>query len=447
MSNKFNFTKASIDDLPCPEKGKRAYYYDTNERGLILDVKPSGSKSFYLYRKIDGKPERVYLGLYPDMKIPEARAAAAIKKGMIAKGVNPQDEKRKIRQEITFGDLFTMYMERYSKVHKKSWEYDEREVNKFLSHWFKRKISSIKKHEVQRLHEDIRAKNGLYQANRMLERIRAIYNKGAEWGYEGGNPAQGIKKYKEKQRDRFILPAELPFLFAALDQEHNETARDFIFISLMTGARKTNVLQMRWEQIDWHNDIWRIPDTKNGDPISIPLIKQAKEILERRYTAAKESRTSDKRKSLEWVFEGEGSKGHLADPKKSWERVRQNATLSFWRQNPEWNDLINSVEGQIQKSDNYGYTSTRLIKETLEAAKRDGINLPSGLLDLRLHDIRRTLGSYQAITGASLPIIGKTLGHRSQQSTAIYARLNLDPVRASMEKATDAIFHSMGDKK
>lgn len=440
MDNKFNFTKANIDALPYPEKGKRAYYYDTNEKSLILDVKPSGSKSFYLYRKIDGKPERIFLGIYPDMKIPEARIAAATKKGMIAKGLNPQDEKRKIRQEITFGELFQMYMERYSKVHKKSWAYDEREVNKFLSHWFKRKISSIKKHEVQRLHEDIHAKNGLYQANRMLERIRAIYNKGAEWGYEGGNPAVGIKKYKEKQRDRFILPAELPFLFAALEQEHNETARDFIMISLMTGARKTNVLTMRWEQIDLHSDIWRIPDTKNGDPISIPLIKQAKEILERRYAAAQEYKFSEKKNGLEWVFEGGGSKGHLADPKKSWERVRQNATLAFWGQNPEWADLAKQVEQKIIKTDNYGYTSNRLINEILDEAKKQKINLPSGLLDLRLHDIRRTLGSYQAITGASLPIIGKTLGHKSQQSTAIYARLNLDPVRDSMEKATNLIF-------
>lgn len=435
MANKFNFTKASIDALPSPEKGKRAYYYDTNEKGLILDVKPSGAKSFYLYRKIDGKPERVYLGLYPDMKIPEARAAAAIKKGMIAKGVNPQDEKRKIRQEITFGELFQMYMERYSKVHKRSWAYDEREVNKFLSHWFKRKISSIKKHEVQKLHEDIRAKNGLYQANRMLERIRAIYNKGSEWGYEGGNPAQGIKKYKEKQRDRFILPAEMPLLFQALEQEENETTRDYILISLMTGARKTNVLEMRWEQIDWHHQIWRIPDTKNGEPVVIPLIKQAIEILERRYKTAKE-----RSNRAEWVFEGSGSKGHLADPKKTWERIRQKATLAFWAQNPEVANLIQKAEEKLQAQNNYGFATGKLVEAVQKEAKAQGINLSSGLLDLRLHDIRRTLGSYQAITGASLPIIGKTLGHKSQQSTQIYARLNLDPVRDSLEKAVSAIF-------
>ena len=61
-------------------------------------------------------------------------------------------------------------------------------------------------------------------------------------------------------------------------------------------------------------------------------------------------------------------------------------------------------------------------------------------MDIRLHDIRRTLGSYQAINGASLPIIGKSLGHKSQQATQIYSRLHLDPVRESMERATESIF-------
>ena len=63
----------------------------------------------------------------------------------------------------------------------------------------------------------------------------------------------------------------------------------------------------------------------------------------------------------------------------------------------------------------------------------------AGLPDLRLHDLRRTLGSWQAATGASLPIIGKSLGHKSLAATQIYARLDLDPVRASVNKATDAM--------
>jgi integrase len=68
----------------------------------------------------------------------------------------------------------------------------------------------------------------------------------------------------------------------------------------------------------------------------------------------------------------------------------------------------------------------------------------AGIADLRIHDLRRTLGSWQAATGANSYIIGKSLGHRSQQSTAVYARLNLDPVRDSVNKATDAMLGYMG---
>jgi len=78
--------------------------------------------------------------------------------------------------------MFTHFMERYSKVFKKSWQYDEREVNEFLQHWFKRKASKISKSEIQRLHETIHRDNGLYQANRILERVRAILNKAIEIG-------------------------------------------------------------------------------------------------------------------------------------------------------------------------------------------------------------------------------------------------------------------------
>lgn len=431
MSSKhLNFTKRSLLALPLPSKGKREYYRDTIVKGLILDVRSSGSKSFYLYKFLNGKPERIFLGSFPDFSVENARDAATIHKSDIAKGKNPQEEKRKIRNEITFKELFSEYMERYSKLHKKSWQYDEREVNKFLSHWFNRKLSDITKSEIRLLHEQIYKENGLYQANRILERIRAMYNKAIEWEWDGVNPAIGIKKYKEKSRDRFAQPNELPLLFAALEQDESQVAKDYFLISLMTGARKSNVLAMRWEQINWHQKQWRIPNTKNDDPVIVPLIDQAIDILERRKKTAKN----------DFVFEGEGAKGHLADPKHAWERIRQKATLELWKLNKDHETLIKLVEERLKTQDNYGYTIVKLIKEIQKDALLQNIDLPTGLLDLRIHDIRRTLGSYQAITGASLPIIGKTLGHRNSQSTAIYARLNLDPVRDSMSKAVGAMF-------
>ncbi len=382
-SHRLNFTKAALSKAPAAKKGSKDYYYDEREKGLVLAVTPTGTKSFYLYKRIEGRPERLLLGRFPDISIENARKLATAAKGEIASGANPQKDKRAVRDEMRFGDLFRDYMEKYSKVHKRSWAYDEREVNKFLKHWFKRKISSFERAEVERLHAKIGKENGVYQANRLLERIRSIFNKAIEWGWAGTNPAIGVKKFKEKSRDRFLQPDELPRFFEALANEPNETARDFFMISLLTGARKSNTLAMRWQDINFASATWRVEDTKNGDAQTIHLPKQAMEILTERKWASESP----------YVFEGSGTSGHLADPKKAWARI---------------------------------------LKE-------------AGIDNLRIHDLRRTLGSYQAATGANGYIIGKSLGHRSQQSTAIYARLNLDPVRESVNKATDVMFGYMSN--
>ena len=225
-----------------------------------------------------------------------------------------------------------------------------------------------------------------YSANRLLERIKAIYNKAIEWGYSGINPANGIKKFKEKARDRFIQPNELPRFFKALDEEENQIAKDYIYISLYTGARKANVLAMKWDEVNFTTKEWRIPKTKNGEAVTLPLVKEAIDILEKRKKQNSKMDLPDLQK--QYVFPSIGSKsGYLQDPKKAWDRILKKAEIS----------------------------------------------------DLRIHDIRRTLGSYQAITGASLPIIGKSLGHKSSQATQIYSRMNLDPVRQSVEKAVELI--------
>ena len=85
----------------------------------------------------------------------------------------------------------------------------------------------------------------------------------------------------------------------------------------------------------------------------------------------------------------------------------------------------------------------RRLQRLRRFAKRLKINTDGARLDdIRIHDLRRTMGSWQARTGASLAIIGKSLGHKSQQATAVYARLDLDPVRAAMETATAAMLEA-----
>lgn len=421
---RFNFTKSGINNLSPPPQGKRAYYRDNQVIGLSLSVLPSGHKSFYLIKKIKKKAEWIFLGKYPDLSIENVRNQARILLGQIATGANPNDEVRKERDEQTFGELFQEYMERYSKVHKKSWKYDQREVNKFLPHWFHRKISDIKKKEVRELVERVYKQNGLYQANRILERIRAIYNKAIEWDWEGRNPTAGIKKYKEKSRDRFVLPSEMPYLIQSLNEDENEIARDYFWTLLLTGARRSNTLAMRWEDISWELKLWRIPDTKNGDPHFVVLVDKAVEILEARR----------RRTNSPWVFPGHGMTDHFADPKRPWRRILQRATINYWLDNHCLGAIIKVIPG----AEDYEPIEKRFAA-IQKYAVGHGINLPKALTDIRIHDLRRTLGSYQAIAGASLQIIGQSLGHKSSQSTQIYARLTLTPVRNSIDNAVNTM--------
>jgi integrase len=422
----FRFTKTTLASLPLPPKGKRVYFKDSEVKGLTLMVTSTGHKSFYLRKNINKIKERLLIGKYPDLPLEEARKIAVHKLSQIAQGIDLIAEKRRKRDEMTLGDLFHEYMERYSKPNKKSWMYDQREITKFLSHWFHRKLSAIDKSEIRLLHEKTFKVNGLYQANRMLERIRAMYNKAIEWGWEGINPTLGIKKYREQSRDRFIQPHEMPHFMYALNNEANHTVRDFFWILLLTGARKTNTLMMRWEEINWELKSWRIPNSKNGEVLVLPLIDRAIEILKARRFLT----------NSEWVFPGENPEKHYNDPKRAWRRTLKRATISLWSADPGLKIIIDELKQKIDET----LFGDKLFAQIKAQAKTKGVILPQGVMSVRLHDVRRTLGSYQAINGSSLQVIGQSLGHKSMQSTQIYSRLTLEPVRQSVESAANAMF-------
>lgn len=376
--NHFNFTKQSLSALRSIED-VRLVYHDTREKGLCLYVTSNGTKTFFIRKRVNGRDEKIVLGRFPDISIEQARKLAQVNKGEVAKGLNPNTEKKKLKHEMTLKVLFDEYLERYAKQHKKTWEYDEKQFKRYLSTWQYRKLTTIQKQDIERLHHKIGDEHGLYAANRLLSFLKTLFNKAKEWGWDGGNPANGVKKFREKSRDRFLQPQELPRFFKALEQETNQTIKDYVWLSLLTGARKSNVLSMKWDEINITRKTWHITETKNYDSVDIPLVKEALDILKRR---KKES------ESDEWVFPSFTSEsGHLMEPKRVWQRVLKTAKIE----------------------------------------------------NLRIHDIRRTLGSYQAITGASMLIIGKTLGHKSQQSTQVYSRLNDDPVRVSMGQAIKLI--------
>jgi integrase len=386
MAKKFNFTKAEIDSLPLPERGKRDTYQDTKISGLQLRISHTGVKTFSVFKRIKcGDPERVTLGRYPEMTIDQARRKAMEINLAISEGHNPSEMRREARAEATFGELFHDYIERHSKLHKKTWEEDQ---EKFRNHIEKsigfKKLSAIDRSDIALIHNNITKNGSPYAANRVLALLSSVFGWSISAGLWDKNPTIGIKRNKEKSRDRFIQGDELPRFFKALSEYPSDTIRDYVLISLLTGARRGNVLAMRWRDISFDRHEWRIEETKNGTSQVVVLSPEAMEVLQNRKM----------RSNCEFVFPGSGKSGHLQEPKKGWKKILEMASIE----------------------------------------------------NLRIHDLRRTLGSWQAKTGASLTIIGKSLNHKNQSTTAIYARVDLDPVRDSVNTATSAMLTAAGLK-
>jgi integrase len=382
---KINFAKATLASLPLPKAGERNTYHDTKVNGLQLRVTSNGVRTFSVFRwvKSDAKPERITLGRHsggrdPGMTVDQARTAAITINGQIAEGKNPNDARRESRAEMTLEQLYEEYMARCA-AHNRRPDKPKKHYRLYLSHWGKRKLSSIRAHDVQALHSHIGEKNGKVTANIALKLLHVMFNKAInEWRiWKGDNPAHGLKKFPEPSRDRFLQSDELPRFFKAVSKEKNSMMRDFVLLSLMTGARRSNVQEMAWDDVNFERAEWRVQQTKNGTPQTIPLTQDAIRILEARKPP----------KPIGFVFPGTGKTGHLVEPKGAWKRILKNAEIE----------------------------------------------------DLKIHDLRRTLGSWQAATGANLSVIGKTLHHKSVSTTAIYARLSLDPVRSAMETAGAAM--------
>ncbi|HNJ38374.1 MAG TPA: integrase arm-type DNA-binding domain-containing protein, partial [Nitrosomonas sp.] len=284
MAEKFNFTKAEIDSLPLPVSGKRDTYQDAKVSGLHLRISSTGIKTFSVFKRIKGgNPERITLGRYPDMTIDQARRKTMEINLVIADGRNPAEAKRKLKSELLFGELFEEYLERHSKPKKKTWTED---LDKYRNHiekpLGKRKLSEIDRAAISLIHSNVTKAGYPIAANRILALISSVFGWAISAGLWENNPAIGIRRNKEKSRDRFIQSDELPRFFQALSEESNGTVRDYVLISLLTGARRSNVCSMKWQDINFDRAEWRIDETKNDIPQTVTLSPEAIEVLQNR---------------------------------------------------------------------------------------------------------------------------------------------------------------------
>ncbi len=340
---------------------------DDEMPGLALRVYPSGEKSYMLTYHLHGRRRRIVIGKHPVMLLAHARKRVIEIMGSVIRGHDPKPE-----SEITFGELCEKYIKRHAKVKKSSFRQDERRIDRYLRPMLGSSIlSDISRPRVGMLHSQI-GEDAPIQANRVLALISKIWECGRSWGFleeSVPNPCRGIEKFPEQTREVYVSKDKMPALISAIEQDHDPWARAAIWMFILTGLRKTELLSLKWSQIQRDPPEIILPKPKQKTPHRVPLVDTAMRILD-----------ALPRETGPWVFPGK-SDGHLVDLKRPWERIRQ----------------------------------------------------ACGIPDLRLHDLRRTVGAWLSQSNVSLHIIGSVLGHKQATTTEIYARLNTDVRRNALE--------------
>ncbi|MBE6373343.1 MAG: hypothetical protein E7055_14900 [Lentisphaerae bacterium] len=274
---------------------------------------------------------------------------------------------------------FDYYIEHKADYHKKYWKY--------ISVFAQREISSLTRDEIQTLHRNIKAP---VMANRTIRTLCAVINYAIRNGiYKGENPAVKITLHQENPRQRYLMPSEAPkvikYLYGMRKEGNKQrNAADALLLMLFTWQRKSNVMAMRWSEID-ETGTWTIPATKakSRKDIVVPLSREALAILNER-----------KDNGSEYVFPNDRNPaGYIADIKNSWKRVQT----------------------------------------------------VCGIKDVHIHDLRHTGATYALRSGADITTVSATLAHASVSFTAkVYAHVMLESKKEAARGAIDAM---MGKKK
>ena len=203
--------------------------------------------------------------------------------------------------------------------------------------------------------------------NRYLEALGSVFTTALkQWHWVSDSPMRAVAKLKEPRgRTRFLTDAELKALLEACQAAREPDLYLAVLLAVTTGARKSNIMHLRWEQIDFDKQVAHVPKTKNGDPMMLPLLSVTLRSLKKR----READGAVKLSGL--VFPSRVSDKQPVQIESAWRTAKARA----------------------------------------------------GITDLRFHDLRHTAASYLAMNGASLPEIGNVLGHRSAQSTNRYAHM------------------------
>jgi len=387
----------TIVDTAKPD-GRDRFIWDDEIKGFGLRITKTGSKSYVFQYRVgggrNGTLRRPRIGAHGSLTPAEARSIAKTWALQVAEGGDPGGERTAYRNAPRMTDAFIRYQTEHADVHKKpsSAKEDKRLIRLFLSPEFgSRKVAEVTREQVSAFHRRLAGRP--YQANRLLALLSKVFNLCEVWGWrpDGSNPCRHVKKFKEEKRERFLSPAELGRLgevlrkaerFELQDSEGNRlwvnpSAILAIRLIVLTGARRGEILGLKWSDIDWDRSRALLSDSKTGRRdlyLPAPVLKLLAELKPA--------------KGAVFVVPGGRST-----------QERQAAKRPLTNLKDPW--------------------------KTITAA--------AGLEGVRIHDLRHSFASVGASSGMGLPIIGKLLGHRETATTARYAHLADDPVKAAAD--------------
>ncbi|MGB6452257.1 MAG: site-specific integrase [Steroidobacteraceae bacterium] len=337
-------------------------YWDQALECFGLRVYPSGRRVFVCAYRVNRRRRLAHLGRADVLTLDQARKKAIAYLGQAARQEDPQGDADTQRKLKTMEELCEAFIEGHLKKKHVGWKDNASALRRRVLPKLKSRLAAtIGTADVEAIHSEVGVQYP-YAANHLLEVIRKMFN----WGRVAGlvpkdhaNPAVGIVRFPERKRRRFITTVEMPQFIQSLEREDSDYARHGLWLLLLTGLRSTELLKAKWTDVDWDMGTLFIGLTKNGDPLLAPLSDAAIARL----------KMVPKMAHNPYIICGKKAGAHLTDLGEPLRRILRRAELE----------------------------------------------------NIRVHDLRRTVGSWLAQAGKSLHLIGEVLNHRDPKTTAGYA--------------------------
>lgn len=362
--------------------------WDSGMPGFGVRILPSGRRSYLVQYRVGTRSRRLAIGAHGVLTTEQARDLASQALAAVRAGGDPAEDRKRRRQALTVRELADRFDREHIAVRVKESTGKEyrRNLTRFILPALGRlRVEEVTRADIARFHHDLR--HIPYQANRNIEIISKMFSLAEMWGLrpDGSNPRRHIRKYAEHKRERFLSAAELKRLGEVLNEMTDErielaSAITAVRLLVLTGCRLNEIVKLRWEHVDLTAGVLRLPDSKSGAK-TVHLGGAAVNIL----------REIKRQPFNPHVITGTLPGRPLSDLQPFWRRARARA----------------------------------------------------GLKDVRIHDLRHTFASVAVAAGQGLPMIGKLLGHTQVQTTARYAHLAGDPVRAAANDVASIISAGM----